>query len=120
MIKCRMNTTLNSTYNEKNMWRFSFIIGGFLLRGNIFIGELEIFGAEVFLCYSQFFDKDDFVVDGVECNKNNNQNKCKTVIYCNKEQKTSGSNKYRILIFKLIIVNEHNINIEPDYNLFTC
>ena len=37
------------------------------VKGNILIGEWEIFVAEVFLCYSQFFIKCDFVIGGVEC-----------------------------------------------------
>ena len=37
------------------------------VKGNVFIGELGIFGAEVFLCYSQFFIKGDFIIGGVEC-----------------------------------------------------
>ena len=44
--------TLNSAYNEKNMRRFSFIIYGFFIKGNIIIGEWEIFGVKVFLHYS--------------------------------------------------------------------
>ena len=36
------------------------------IKGNVFIGEWEIFGAEVFLRYSRFFVKEDFVIDGVE------------------------------------------------------
>ena len=31
------------------------------------MGEWEIFGAEVFLCYSQFFVNSDFIIDRVEC-----------------------------------------------------
>ena len=44
--------TLNSTYYKKVEiflhYRWLFI------KGDIFIGEWEIFGAEFFLCYSQF------------------------------------------------------------------
>ena len=36
-------------------------------KGNIIIGEWEIFGVEVFLHYSQFFVKGDFIIGGVEC-----------------------------------------------------
>ena len=37
------------------------------IKGDIFIGEQEIFDAEVFLHYSQFFIKGNFIIDGVEC-----------------------------------------------------
>ena len=37
------------------------------VKGNVFTDELEIFGAEAFLCYSEFFIKGDFIIDGVEC-----------------------------------------------------
>ena len=37
------------------------------IKGNVFIGEWGIFGAEVFLHYSQFFIKGDFIIGGVEC-----------------------------------------------------
>ena len=33
----------------------------------VFIGEWGIFGAKVFLCYSRFFIKGNFVIGGVEC-----------------------------------------------------
>ena len=61
-----MTSTLNSTYNEKNVeilprYRQLFV------KGDVFIGEWGIFGAEVFLRYSRFFVKGDFVVGGVEC-----------------------------------------------------
>ena len=36
--------------------------------GNVFIGEWGIFGAEVFLHYSQFFIKGHFIIGRVECN----------------------------------------------------
>ena len=36
------------------------------IKGNIIIGEWEIFGAGVFLCYSHLFIKGDFVIGGVE------------------------------------------------------
>ena len=58
-------TTLNSAYNEKNMQRFCFIIGGFV-KGSVIIGEWGIFGVETFL-FSQFFIKGDFVIGGVVC-----------------------------------------------------
>ena len=37
------------------------------IKGNVIIGEWEIFGAEVFHRYSRIFAKGDFVIDGVEC-----------------------------------------------------
>ena len=37
------------------------------IKGDVFIGEWEIFGVEIFLRYSRFFVKGDFVIDGVEC-----------------------------------------------------
>ena len=37
------------------------------IKGNVFIGEWEILGVEVFLHYNRFFVKGDFVMDGVEC-----------------------------------------------------
>ena len=49
------------------MQRCCFVIGGFFVKGNIIIGEWGIFGVEIFLCYSQFFIKGDFVIGGVEC-----------------------------------------------------
>ena len=65
-VKDDIHNTLNSAYNKKMEiflhYRWLFI------KGNVFIGEWEIFDAEVFLCYSQFFIKGDFVIDGVECN----------------------------------------------------
>ena len=36
-------------------------------NGDIFIGEWGVFGAEVFLCYSRFFVKGDFVIGRVDC-----------------------------------------------------
>ena len=36
------------------------------VKGNVFIGERGIFGAEVFLHYRQFFIKSNFVIGGVE------------------------------------------------------
>ena len=37
------------------------------VKGDVFISEWGIFGAEVFLRYSRFFVKGDFVIGGVEC-----------------------------------------------------
>ena len=44
------------------MWLF--------VKGDAFIGERGIFGAEVFLHYRRFFVKSNFVIGGVECNRN--------------------------------------------------
>ena len=41
------------------MWLF--------IKSDVFIGEWSVFGAEVFLHYSQFFIKGDFVIGRVEC-----------------------------------------------------
>ena len=37
------------------------------VKGDVFIGESGIFGAEVFLCYRGLFVKSDFVIGRVEC-----------------------------------------------------
>ena len=37
------------------------------LKGNVFIGEWGLFGADVFLRYSWFFVRGNFVIGGVEC-----------------------------------------------------
>ena len=37
------------------------------IKNDIFIGEWGIFGVDIFLRYSQFFIKGNFVIDGVEC-----------------------------------------------------
>ena len=37
------------------------------VKGDVFIGEWGMFGAEVFLHYSQFFVKGNFIIGGVEC-----------------------------------------------------
>ena len=41
--------------------------GWLFIKGDVIIGELEIFDVEVFLHYSQFFIKGNFEIDGVEC-----------------------------------------------------
>ena len=51
----------------KNMWKFCFINFWLFIKGDIIIGEWGIFGVENFLCYSQFFVKDNFIIGGVEC-----------------------------------------------------
>ena len=38
------------------------------IQGNVFIGEWSIFGAKVFLCYSQIFVKGNFIIGRVQCN----------------------------------------------------
>ena len=37
------------------------------VKGDVFIGEWHVFGVEVFLCYSQFFIKSNFIIGRVEC-----------------------------------------------------
>ena len=37
------------------------------IKGNVIIGEWGIFGVEIYLHYSQFFIKGDFIIGGVEC-----------------------------------------------------
>ena len=37
------------------------------VKGDVFIGERGIFGAEVFLHYRQFFIKSYFIIGRVEC-----------------------------------------------------
>ena len=37
------------------------------VKGDVIIGEWVIFGVEIFLHYSRFFVKGDFVIGGVEC-----------------------------------------------------
>ena len=37
------------------------------IKGDMFIGEWSIFGAEVFLHYRRFFVKGDFIIGRVEC-----------------------------------------------------
>ena len=60
--------TLNSVYNEKKTYveillRYRWLF----IQCDVFIGEWGIFGAKVFLRYSRFFVKGDFVIGGVEC-----------------------------------------------------
>ena len=38
-----------------------------VVKGDVFIGERGIFGAEIFLRYRQFFVKSDFIIGRVEC-----------------------------------------------------
>ena len=49
------------------MQRFLLCYRWFFVKGNVFIGEWGIFGAEVIPCYSRFFIKGNFVIGGVEC-----------------------------------------------------
>ena len=59
--------TLNSAYNEKKYADILLRYRWLFVKGNVIIGEWDIFGVEVFLCYSQFFVKDNFIIGGVEC-----------------------------------------------------
>ena len=47
--------TLNSAYNEKKYAEILLHFRWLFIKGNVFIGEWHVFGAEVFLHYSQFF-----------------------------------------------------------------
>ena len=42
----------NSTYNEKKYAEILLHYRQLFIKGDVFIGEWSIFGAEVFLCYS--------------------------------------------------------------------
>ena len=44
--------TLNSAYNEKKYVEILLCCRQFFIKGDVIIGEWEIFGAKVFLCYS--------------------------------------------------------------------
>ena len=59
--------TLNSAYKEKKYAEILPCYRWLFIKGNVFIGEWGIFGAEVVLHYSQFFIKSDFVIGRVEC-----------------------------------------------------
>ena len=60
--------TLDSAYNKKKKYAENLLHYGWLFfKGNVFIGEWGIFGAEVFLRYSRFFIKGDFIIGRVEC-----------------------------------------------------
>ena len=59
--------TLDSAYNEKKIVEILFHYRQLFIKGDVFIGEWGIFGAEVFLCYSRFFVKGDFIIGRVEC-----------------------------------------------------
>ena len=59
--------TLNSACNKKKYAEILLRYMWLFVKGDVFIGKRGIFGAEVFLCYRQFFIKNDFVIGGVEC-----------------------------------------------------
>ena len=59
--------TLNSTYNKKKYVDILLCYRWLFIKGNVFIGEWGIFGAEVFLRYSLFFIKSNFVIGRVGC-----------------------------------------------------
>ena len=61
--------TLNSTYNEKKYAEILLHYRQIFIVGDVFVGEWGIFGVDIFLCYSWFFVKGNFVIGGVECNK---------------------------------------------------
>ena len=62
-----MQHTLNTVYNKKKYVEILLHYRWLFIKGNIFIGEKGIFGAEVFLRYRWFFIKSDFAIGGVEC-----------------------------------------------------
>ena len=68
--------TLNSAYNEKKYVEIFLCYRQLFIKGNIIIGEWEIFGAEVFLCYRLFFVKGNFVIGRVECTLESNWTHC--------------------------------------------
>ena len=59
--------TFNSAYNEKKYEEILLHYRQLFVKGNVFIGERGIFGAEVFLHYRQFFIKSNFIRGRVEC-----------------------------------------------------
>ena len=59
--------TLNSAYKEKKYTEILPHYRQLFVKGNVFISERGVFGAEVFLHYRQFFVKSNFVIGGVEC-----------------------------------------------------
>ena len=59
--------TLSSAYNKKYV-QILLCYRQLFVKGDIIIGEWDIFGVEIFLHYIQFFVKGDFIIGGVECN----------------------------------------------------
>ena len=59
--------TLNSTYNEKKYAKILLHYRWLFVKGDVFIGVCSIFGVDIFLCYSRFFIKGNFVIGRVEC-----------------------------------------------------
>ena len=59
--------TLNSAYNEKKYVEILLHYRQLFIKGDVFIGEWGIFGAEVFLHYNRFFIKGNFIIGRVEC-----------------------------------------------------
>ena len=59
--------TLNSAYKEKKYAEILLRYRQLFIKGSVFIGEWGIFGAVVFLHYSRFFIKGDFLISRVEC-----------------------------------------------------
>ena len=49
---CTAPGTLNSAYNEKKYAEILLCYRQLFIKGNVFIGEWDVFGAEVFLHYS--------------------------------------------------------------------
>ena len=72
------------------------------IKGDIFIGESEIFDAEVFLCYSQFFIKGDFVIDRVECTSLSTDCKMCTLL-TSAHNDTDDADSYNRVIGKVLL-----------------
>ena len=62
-----MAHTLNSVYNKKTYAEILLRYRRLFAKGDVIIGEWDIFGVEIFLRYSQFFIKGDFIIGRVEC-----------------------------------------------------
>ena len=54
-LTCKKADTLNSAYNEKKYAEILLCYRQLFVKADVFIGQLGIFGAEVFLHYRQFF-----------------------------------------------------------------
>ena len=58
--------TLNSAFNKKKYADILLCYRWLFVKSDVFIGEWGIFGAKVFLLYSQYFIKGDFIIGRVE------------------------------------------------------
>ena len=57
--------TLNSAYNEKNYAENLLHYRWLFVKGNVIVSVWGIFGVEIFLRYSRYFVKGNFVIGGV-------------------------------------------------------